>query len=214
MLQKTFKILLAALFLSTAACSQRWYEVDPGASEDEINQTILNASGLQTASSQSASASIIEEIYQNGASVYFKSSANGFPVRSLLQIMDMGIFKQDYFAVSIDELNVSSASIAFLDGFANDGQRYFALIINMTIDGAAAAPYIYVSQPGDYEFSDESLIVYMYGDDETPIALMTHDLDDTYAETLGTNVQFTVTLLDNQQGEIQVGKFAPLAGLE
>lgn len=205
------------LVLGQVACSERWYEVDPGASDSDMASFMVNGNGSQrtnTASYDGADVSLISEIVtgDSGSTVYFKKSSELFKPQSVVQITDMGVFSADLLGVPAAALGMTEATVAFLDGFSpSTGQRHFALRLDIKA-GGGANEYVYVSRPGDYSFDGNSFRVYMTGADGYTIALVTRDLDEEYEETLATNVKFEVYVQDLSGEEIYIGQFAPLAG--
>lgn len=214
------KIILATALLTTTACSQRWYEVDPG--DSDIRGALESASAtcgnITSGNYDGASISILSDIINNdlGASVFFKKSDSVFRPESVLQVYDMGIFNPQYVGISAKNLGLNEASVTLVDGIAstaNGGQRHFTLYVSFaTAQGSEC--FTYVSRPGEYEFTDDRFSVFMTSADGSTISLESNDLDSEFSDTLGINAKFKIYYYDNFSGEeFNAGQFAPLAGL-
>lgn len=209
----SLKIIIAALAMTQMACSQRWYEVDPGGTETDV-QNMINL--VSTASSgKNIDPSVAIDIWENdlGASIYFKKSTEVFRPENLLQITDMGVFLQQFSGLNVFNVGLTSASVLFMDGITATGERRFVLVVE-SISGETREPFAAISAPGDFEFSDDVFRVYFTAADGSAIILETADLDSEYEDTLGTHVRFKVFKVTGPGALIDIGQIAPLAGLD
>lgn len=212
MFKTSLKIGILALALTQAACSQRWYEVDPGGSEADVQ---LMISEIDSATNvKNFDSSIAIDIWDNdpGASIYYKKSTEKFRPENLLQITDMGAFMQNFGGLNVFNAGLEEASVLFMDGITAEGERRFVLIVHSTV-GGRKEPFAVISAPGDYEFSDDTFRVYFTAADGTGLILETTDLDADYEDTLGTHVKFKVFKVTGPGALIDIGQIAPLAGL-
>ncbi len=213
-LQKLVTAMAALSFLGLGACSNQWYEVNPGANEDEIVETI-NRIQSQTGT-QAFDASLLADLNSDGGkTVYFlKSGGSGLLPEAVMSLRDVSPFlggTATNNGLGVFGVGLSEVSVAFIDALSSDNTRYFALMLEMKTD-AGTQYFVGISNPQDYAFSDNEFAVSFSGQNGQTVVLRTYDVDPDFSEALGANVAFQVYVLDQAGNEISIGHFAPLAG--
>lgn len=201
-------VLLALLGTSLMACSNHWREASSGMSEEELLSELADFT-----SSSSADGTFTELANNENAAIYFADAPGPLgPPESVLAM-------RDYTFLGLSEEtrpeDLERVRIFFIDSFQGapeDGQRRFALAIEVQLKGEENSQTKFFYSTDDWQFKKDQFVAHFEGNGAS-LEVYSYDLAPNVADELAAVIQLRISqTVDNADEFYDNGKINNLVG--
>lgn len=191
-------LILTVLLLT--GCSNQWRDVSPSLDNEEMLNRAMDISSSSLAN---------QLLNDERTAIYFAEGPDkGFgPVHSVVSLLDLSFFG---LSEDITVWDLESATVVFLDGYTQNDERRFVLIVEVTPVGQS--PVVTTYEDRGYLFTKDEFVVEMASGSKE-IVLRSYDLSPTYGNELAGVIQLQVGGYYNGQEQL-LGKFSTLFGMQ